>query len=164
VNLGSKSRLALAVVGATGLVASFAVLAFAAPSVSHTGAAASAYCLPSDLANRKQDLAAATAKTGAAAAAAAAANAAVVRQRRAVTALGKRQKIAKTAYWKQTSHWRNAKRSAARAVFLKKQEAALSLAKKKLSRAVSAAAAAGRKLAAARSARAAAQAAVDQCS
>jgi hypothetical protein len=151
-------RLVFAALGAVGLVASFAMLAVAAPSVAHRGATAAVYCLPSEKASRKQHLDQAKSVSASAATAATRAAALVTKLRKAVAALVKRQANAKKAYWK--TH----KSARPRGTFLGAQAKALKKAKTSLANAVSASSAAQQAAARARTAQVTAQAAYDQCS
>ena len=96
----SKIRLALAVLGVAGIVSSFAVLATAAPTVAHRGAAAAVYCLKSEKANRKNTLDAAKRAAATATTSAGRRAATVTKARKAAAALAARQAKAKIAYWK----------------------------------------------------------------
>jgi hypothetical protein len=157
-NRRPKLRLVLAALGVAGVVASFSMLAVAAPNVAHRGASAAVYCLKTDKANRKQQLDQAKSVSASAADSAAQAAVAVTKARKTVTALVRAQAKAKTAYWK--TH-RAAK---ARATFLAAQAKVLKKAKSSLAADVSASAAAQRAASNARAAQATAQAAYDQCS
>src|SRR5260370_42042513 len=96
----SKLRLGVALLAAAGVVGSFAVLAIAAPDLSHRGAAAAVYCFPKDKAGRKAALATAKAAASDADAAAQAADATVTKTRKTLTNLVASQAKAKAAYWK----------------------------------------------------------------
>jgi siroheme synthase len=96
----SKIRLALAVLGVAGIVSSFAVLATAAPTVAHRGAAAAVYCLKSEKAHRKNTLDAATQAAATATRSAVRKAATVTKARKAAAALVARQAKAKIAFWR----------------------------------------------------------------
>ena len=151
-------KLAAVLAGAVGLVSSFAVLAYAAPSTVHQGASASAYCFPSDKANRKQARDAAEQASASAAQVLADANAGVTKRRKALAALIAAQKVAKTAYYK--TH----KRAAQRAAFVEAQKKALAKAEAALKKAQEIASNARSAAASAASAASSAQAAYGQCS
>jgi hypothetical protein len=151
-------RLVLAALGVAGLVASFAMLAAAAPNVAHRGASAAVYCVKSEKSNRKQQLDQAKSASADAGAAATTANALVTRLRKSYDALVVSQAKAKKTYWK--TH-RAAK---ARATFLAAQKKALTKAKTSLTAALRTSAAAQQAAASARTAQVTAQAAYDQCS
>jgi len=158
VNRRPKLRLVLAALGVAGVVASFAMLAVAAPTVVHRGASAAVYCLKSEKANRKQQLDQAKSVSASAAVGAGRAATVVAKLRKSVTRLVLAQAKAKKTYWK--TH-RAAK---ARATFLAAQAKALKKAKASLAAKVAASVAAQQAAARARTAQVTAQAAYGQCS
>jgi hypothetical protein len=141
-----------------GLVASFAMLAVAAPNVAHRGASAAVYCLKSEKSNRKQQLDQAKNANADAATSAARSSALATKLRKSYNALVVSQAKAKNAYWK--TH----RAPKARAAFLAAQRKALTKAKTSLAAALRASVAAQQAAASARTAQVTAQAAYDQCS
>ena len=168
VNRRPKLRLVLAALGVAGVVASFAMLAVAAPTVVHRGASAAVYCLKSEKANRKQQLDQAKSVSASAAVAADRAATVVAKLRKSVTRLVLAQAKAKKTYWKthRAAKGRAAKARAAkaRATFLAAQAKALKKAKASLAAKVAASVAAQQAAASARTAQVTAQAAYGQCS
>jgi hypothetical protein len=151
-------RLVLALLAAAGVVATLAVLAVAAPAVSHRGAAAATYCFPSDKQDRKAALDSANAAVASAQSLIRTRGAAVTAAKTALKNLVKAQARAKAAYFKKY------KGPHKRQLFLKAQRNALAAAEKKIANAQKALAAAQRALAVARQAQVNAQGAFDQCS
>jgi hypothetical protein len=96
----AKARWVTAVLGAVGLVAASAMLAWAAPSTVHRGAAAAAYCLPSEKANKKQARDQAVSVAADARAGVAGATAALARAQRAAKALAVVQARARKIYFR----------------------------------------------------------------
>jgi hypothetical protein len=152
-----KLKLVFAALGAAGVMASFTMLAVAAPGVVHRGASAAVYCLPSEKANRKAQLDRAKSVTASATTSAARAAAVVKKVKKSLADLTGRQTRAKRAYFK-THH-----STRARAKFVAAQHKALLKVKASLKAATLASATAQRTLTRARAAQAAAQAAFNQC-
>ncbi|MFL5955223.1 MAG: hypothetical protein ACJ76I_14060 [Gaiellaceae bacterium] len=154
----ARARWVTAVLGAVGLVAASAMLAWAAPRTVHRGAAAAAYCLPSEKANKKQARDQAVETAGEARAAVVRATAALAKARRAARALAAAQLRAKQAYFATHASKR------LRAAFVAKQAKATKHARAKVAAATAALARARTAAANAAAAAAAAQAVYGRCS
>ncbi|MDX6475562.1 MAG: hypothetical protein QOH95_1073 [Gaiellaceae bacterium] len=133
------------------------MLAVAAPGVSHRGASAAVYCVPSEKANRKAQLDRAKSVTATASGSAARAAALVKKVRKTLAGLPKLQAKAKKAYFKKHHS------AKARAKFVKAQHKTLAKVKASLKVDIARSTTAQRNLARARAAQAAAQASFSQC-